>query len=69
VVAATRSYATKVYHPIGTGPNGKHLSAKNIRRACEASLERLKADHIDLYHKRHIDRATASEAALAEISK
>lgn len=50
--------ATKVYQPMGTGPNDKYLSAYHIRRACEASLERLKTDHIDLYQMHHVDRAT-----------
>ncbi|WP_250495394.1 aldo/keto reductase [Caballeronia sp. GAWG1-1] len=50
--------ATKVYQPMGTGPNDKYLSAYHIRRACEASLKRLKTDHIDLSQMHHIDRAT-----------
>ena len=50
--------ATKVYQPMGTGANDRHLSAYHIRRACEASLRRLKTNHIDLYQMHHIDRAT-----------
>jgi aryl-alcohol dehydrogenase-like predicted oxidoreductase len=50
--------ATKVYQPMDTGPNDRRLSAYHIRRACEASLRRLKTDHIDLYQMHHIDRAT-----------
>lgn len=50
--------ATKVYQPMGTGPNDKYLSAYHIRRACEASLRRLKTDHVDLYQMHHVDRAT-----------
>jgi aryl-alcohol dehydrogenase-like predicted oxidoreductase len=53
--------ATKVYQPMGTGPNDRRLSAYHIRRACEASLRRLKTDHIDLYQMHHIDRATPWE--------
>jgi len=53
--------ATKVYQPMGTGPNDKYLSAYRIRRACEASLRRLKTDHIDLYQMHHVDRATPWE--------
>ncbi|WP_312833515.1 aldo/keto reductase [Comamonas sp.] len=53
--------ATKVYQPMDTGPNEKYLSAYHIRRACEASLRRLKTDHIDLYQMHHIDRATPWE--------
>jgi aryl-alcohol dehydrogenase-like predicted oxidoreductase len=50
--------ATKVYQPMGTGPNDRHLSAYHIRRACEDSLRRLQTDHIDLYQMHHVDRHT-----------
>ncbi len=50
--------ATKVYQPMGLGPNDRRLSAYHIRRACEASLRRLQIDHIDLYQMHHVDRAT-----------
>ncbi|SFA96652.1 aldo/keto reductase [Azotobacter beijerinckii] len=53
--------ATKVYQPMDTGPNDKYLSAYHIRRACEASLNRLQTDHIDLYQMHHVDRATPWE--------
>jgi aryl-alcohol dehydrogenase-like predicted oxidoreductase len=53
--------ATKVYQPMGTGPNDRRLSAYHIRRACQASLRRLKTDHIDLYQMHHIDRVTPWE--------
>lgn len=53
--------ATKVYQPMDTGPNDKYLSAYHIRRACEASLQRLKTDHIDLYQMHHVDRSTPWE--------
>ncbi|MFT9430469.1 aldo/keto reductase [Liquorilactobacillus satsumensis] len=50
--------ATKVYQPMGTGPNDRGLSAYHIRRAAEASLKRLQTDHIDLYQMHHIDSNT-----------
>jgi aryl-alcohol dehydrogenase-like predicted oxidoreductase len=50
--------ATKVYQPMGLGPNDRRLSAFHIRRACEASLRRPGTDHIDLYQMHHVDRAT-----------
>jgi aryl-alcohol dehydrogenase-like predicted oxidoreductase len=48
--------ATKVYGGMGDWPNESRLSALHIRRACEASLTRLKTDHIDLYQMHHVDR-------------
>jgi aryl-alcohol dehydrogenase-like predicted oxidoreductase len=50
--------ATKLYGDMGTWPNEGKLSALNIRRACDASLRRLRTDYIDLYQMHHIDRGT-----------
>ncbi len=50
--------ATKVYGKMGEGVNERGLSAYHIQSACEASLRRLKTDHIDLYQMHHIDRST-----------
>jgi aryl-alcohol dehydrogenase-like predicted oxidoreductase len=50
--------ATKVYGEMGKWPNQGRLSALHIRQACEDSLRRLQADHIDLYQMHHVDRAT-----------
>lgn len=48
--------ATKVFEQTDPWPNNGGLSALNIRRACEASLRRLRADHIDVYQMHHVDR-------------
>ncbi len=53
--------ATKVYSPMGDGPNDVKLSAYHIRRNVEGSLRRLKTDHIDLIQMHHIDRETPWE--------
>ena len=53
--------ATKLYQPMGTGPNDRGLSAYHMRRACEESLRRLQTDHIDLYQMHHVDRGTPWE--------
>ena len=50
--------ATKLYGSMGDWPNETFLSARNIRRACDASLQRLQTDHIDLYQMHHVDRRT-----------
>ena len=41
--------ATKVYFPVGEGPNDRGLSRKHIVEQCEASLKRLEVEYIDLY--------------------
>src|SRR5260221_5966482 len=53
--------ATKVNGVMGDWPNESRLSALNIRRACEGSLQRLQTDHIDLYQMHHVDRNTPWE--------
>ncbi|WP_433260154.1 aldo/keto reductase [Actinosynnema sp. CS-041913] len=53
--------ATKAYLPMGDWPNESRLSALHIRRACDASLKRLRTDHIDLYQLHHVDRDTPWE--------
>ncbi len=50
--------ATKLYGDMGDWPNDGKLSALNIRRACDASLARMKTDYIDLFQMHHVDRAT-----------
>lgn len=41
--------ATKVFFPVGDGPNDRGVSRYHIIKACEDSLRRLQTDHIDLY--------------------
>ena len=50
--------ATKLFGDMGAWPNEGKLSALNIRRACDASLRRLRTDYIDLYQMHHVDRDT-----------
>lgn len=42
--------ATKVFGPMGDGPNDRGLSRKHIMEQAHASLKRLGADYIDLYY-------------------
>lgn len=53
--------ATKVFNPMGQGPNQKGLSRKHIMEACEASLKRLGTDYIDLYIIHRLDPETRME--------
>jgi aryl-alcohol dehydrogenase-like predicted oxidoreductase len=41
--------ATKVFFPVGDGPNDEGASRLHILQACEDSLQRLQTDVIDLY--------------------
>jgi aryl-alcohol dehydrogenase-like predicted oxidoreductase len=50
--------ATKVYGGMSDWPNDTFLSARNMVRACEASLRRLQTDWIDLYQFHHVDLET-----------
>jgi aryl-alcohol dehydrogenase-like predicted oxidoreductase len=53
--------ATKVYGSMTDWPNDTFLSARNIVRACEASLRRMRTDWIDLYQFHHVDLRTPWE--------
>ncbi|MFI6903770.1 aldo/keto reductase [Nonomuraea sp. NPDC050394] len=53
--------ATKLYGGMTDWPNDGLLSALNIRKACDASLKRLRTDYIDIYQAHHVDRGTPWE--------
>lgn len=56
--------ATKVFFPMGSGPNDRGLSRKHIMEECDASLKRLKVDYIDLYQCHRYDPETPLEETL-----
>jgi voltage-dependent potassium channel beta subunit len=56
--------ATKVYFPMGDGPNDGGLSRKHIMEQCEASLKRLETDYIDLYQCHRYDDGTPLEETI-----
>src|SRR3954462_3115373 len=56
--------ATKVYFPVGEGPNDRGLSRKHIMESCDASLQRLGTDYIDLYQCHRFDNETELEETL-----
>jgi aryl-alcohol dehydrogenase-like predicted oxidoreductase len=59
--------ATKARMPMGAGPNDAGLSRHHLIAACEASLRRLRADHIDLYQVHEWDGQTPLEETLAAL--
>ncbi|RYE91774.1 MAG: aldo/keto reductase, partial [Oxalobacteraceae bacterium] len=56
--------ATKVYYPMGKGPNRGGLSRKAIMTEVDASLRRLGTDYIDLYQIHRWDYDTPIEETL-----
>lgn len=61
--------ATKVRFPMGPGPNDAGLSRHHIVRACEASLRRLRTDHIDLYQLHERDGVTPAQETLEALDQ
>jgi 1-deoxyxylulose-5-phosphate synthase len=56
--------ATKLRHPMRSGPNGKGLSRKAVMTDAEHSLRRLGTDYIDLYQIHRNDHSTPLEETL-----
>ena len=56
--------ATKVFYPTGPGVNDRGLSRTHIMRACEASLQRLGVEAIDLYQNHRPDLDIPHEETL-----
>ena len=53
--------ATKVFSPMGTGPNDMGLSRKHVMSQIDASLKRLGTDYVDLYQIHRLDAKTPPE--------
>lgn len=59
--------ATKVYFPMGPGPNDRGLSRKHILAAIDASLCRLGTEYVDLYQIHRWDYATPVEETMGTL--
>ena len=60
--------ATKVFHPMGPGPNQAGLSRMHIMNSVEDSLRRLGTDYIDLYQIHRWDYETPIEETLEALN-
>jgi 1-deoxyxylulose-5-phosphate synthase len=56
--------SSKVYNPVGPGPNQRGLSRVHILRQIDASLTRLCTDRLDLYLIHEVDPETPLEETL-----
>jgi 1-deoxyxylulose-5-phosphate synthase len=56
--------ATKVYFPMGDGPNDRGLSRKHVLSAIDASLRRLGTEYVDLYQIHRWDYETPIEETM-----
>ena len=56
--------ATKVFFPMGPGPNDGGLSRKHVLAAIDDSLRRLGTDHVDLYQIHRWDDETPIEETM-----
>lgn len=60
--------ATKVFFPVGPGPNDRGLSRHHILQACDDSLRRLQTDYIDLYQLHRPDPDTPLDETLEALT-
>ncbi|WP_369137594.1 aldo/keto reductase family protein [Modestobacter versicolor] len=55
---------TKVYWPTGPGANDGGLSRKHVIESCNASLQRLQTDYVDLYQAHRYDSSVPLEETM-----
>ena len=58
---------TKLYWPVGQGPNDRGLSRKHIMESIHGSLRRLRTDYVDLYQAHRYDHETPLEETLRAV--
>jgi 1-deoxyxylulose-5-phosphate synthase len=59
--------STKVFFPMGPGPNAGGLSRKHILAGIDASLRRLGTDHVDIFQIHRWDYETPIEETMAAL--
>ncbi|ADU94353.1 MULTISPECIES: aldo/keto reductase family protein [Geobacillus] len=59
--------ATKVFWPMGDGPNDRGLSRKHVFEQLHASLKRLQLDYVDIYYCHRYDKETPVDETLRTI--
>jgi aryl-alcohol dehydrogenase-like predicted oxidoreductase len=59
--------ATKLYFPMSRTDRG--LSAQQVRKQCDASLERLRTDYVDLYQCHRYDSTTPLEETMEALTE
>ena len=60
--------ATKVFNPMGPGPNDRGLNRKHIIKALDASLARMKTDYVDVYYFHKDDTDTPLEESIEAVA-
>jgi aryl-alcohol dehydrogenase-like predicted oxidoreductase len=58
---------SKVFQPVGDGPNDRGNSKHHILEGCESSLRSLKTDYIDIYFLHRTDFTVPQEETLAAL--
>lgn len=61
--------ASKVFNPVGDGPDDRGLSRPAVRKALEATLRRLRTDHLDVYYLHAPDPETPIEETLGAMQE
>ncbi len=59
--------STKVFMPVGAGPNGGGLSRKHVMTAIDDSLRRLNMDYVDLYQIHRFDDRVPVEETMSAL--
>jgi aryl-alcohol dehydrogenase-like predicted oxidoreductase len=59
--------ASKVYFPVGEGPNDSGLGRRHVREQVDATLDRLGTDYLDVYYIHRWDDETPIEETLSTL--